>query len=91
MRKSGMAVAIFAAGIMFGPNVALAADVGLVTKAPPLVTPTIPATCTGVSQFFLTDCVLSWYGISVYGTIDAGVGYQTVLKQAIRKGLTRAG
>ena len=77
MRKSGMAVAIFAAGIMFGPNGALAADVGLVTKAPPLVTPTIPATCTGVSQFFLTNCLLSWYGISVYGTIDAGVGYQT--------------
>jgi predicted porin len=77
MRKSGMAVAIFAAGVMFGPNGALAADVGLVTKAPPLVTPTIPATCTGVSQFFLTDCLLSWYGISVYGTIDAGVGYQT--------------
>jgi predicted porin len=77
MQKSGMAVAIFAAGIMFGPNGALAADVGLVTKAPPLVTPTIPATCTGVSQFFLTDCLLSWYGISVYGTIDAGVGYQT--------------
>jgi predicted porin len=72
-----MAVAIFAAGVMFGPNGALAADVGLVTKAPPLVTPTIPATCTGVSQFFLTDCLLSWYGISVYGTIDAGVGYQT--------------
>ena len=77
MRKSGMAVAIFAAGVMFGPNGALAADVGLVTKAPPLVTPTIPATCTGVSQFFLTNCLLSWYGISVYGTIDAGVGYQT--------------
>ena len=77
MRKCGMAVAIFAAGVMFGPNGALAADVGLVTKAPPLVTPTIPATCTGVSQFFLTNCLLSWYGISVYGTIDAGVGYQT--------------
>ena len=77
MLKRGMAVAIFAAGIMFGPNGALAADVNLVTKAPPLVVPAIPATCTGVSQFFLTDCVLSWYGISVYGTVDAGGGYQT--------------
>jgi predicted porin len=75
MWKSGMAVAIFAAGILSAPNGALAADVDLVTKAP--VTPPLPATCAGVSQFFLTDCVLSWYGISVYGTIDAGGGYQT--------------
>jgi predicted porin len=77
MKKSGMAVAMFAAGVMFGPNGALAADVNLVTKAPPLVTPAMPATCTGVSQFFLTDCVLSWYGISVYGAVDVGGGYQT--------------
>src|ERR1700722_18901336 len=77
MTKSGTAAVIFAAGMMFGPNGALAADVNLVTKAPPLVTPAVPATCTGVSQFFLTDCVLSWYGISVYGTVDAGGGYQT--------------
>ncbi|MEA3150442.1 MAG: hypothetical protein QOD56_1381, partial [Gammaproteobacteria bacterium] len=77
MWKSGMAGAIFAAAILSGPNGALAADADLVTKAPPLVTPTLPATCTGVSQFFLTDCVLSWYGISVYGTVDTGYGYQT--------------
>jgi predicted porin len=77
MWKSGMAVAIFAAGILSGPTGALAADVDLVTKAPPPVTPTLPATCTGVSQFFISDCVLSWYGISVYGTIDTGYGYQT--------------
>ncbi len=76
MRKSSMAVAIFAAG-MIGPIGALAADVNLVTKASPAVAPAIPATCTGVSQFFLTDCVLSWYGISVYGTVDVGGGYQT--------------
>ena len=72
-----MAVAIFAAGVVSGPSGALAADVDLATKAPPLATATLPATCTGVSQFFLTDCVLSWYGISVYGTVDTGGGYQT--------------
>ena len=77
MKNTGIAVAIFAAGALFGPNRALAADVDLATKAPPLATPTIPATCTGVSQFFLIDCVLSWYGISVYGTVDTGGGYQT--------------
>jgi predicted porin len=77
MRNIVVAAAVFAAGVVAGPNGALAADVGLVTKAPPLVTPTLPATCTGVSQFFITDCVLSWYGISVYGAVDTGYGYQT--------------
>ncbi|MDR3489004.1 MAG: hypothetical protein P4M05_29365, partial [Bradyrhizobium sp.] len=72
-----MAAAIFAAGIVSGPNGALAADVDMATKAPPLVAPSMPATCVGVSQFFLTDCQLSWYGISVYGTVDTGGGYQT--------------
>ena len=72
-----MAAAIFAAGIMSGPNEALAADIDLATKAPALVTPSMPATCAGVSQFFLTDCQLSWYGVSVYGTVDTGYGYQT--------------
>ena len=77
MKTNVVAVAIFAAAVVLGPNRTLAADVNLVTKAPPLVAPAIPATCVGVSQFFLTDCVLSWYGISVYGTIDAGGDYQT--------------
>src|ERR1700743_1588929 len=77
MRKSGITATIFAAGMMFETGGALAADVNLVTKAPPFVTAAMPATCTGVSQFFLTDCVLSWYGVSVYGPIDAGGGYQT--------------
>src|ERR1700722_12727155 len=77
MWKTGMAAAIFAAAVVLGPNGVLDPDGELVTKAPPLVTPTQPATCTGVPQFFLTDCVLSWYGISIYGTVDTGYGYQT--------------
>jgi predicted porin len=77
MRKIGMAAAIFVAAIVSGADRALAADVNLVTKAPPFVTPTEPVTCTGVPQFFLTDCLLSWYGISIYGAIDTGGGYQT--------------
>src|ERR1700674_2224607 len=82
MRNIVVAAAIFAATAVSGPNGALAAEADLMTKAPalaapPLVAPTLPATCTGVSQFFLTDCLLSWYGISVYGTVDTGYGYQT--------------
>jgi hypothetical protein len=36
-----------------------------------------PKTCTGVWDFIETDCQLTWYGITLYGAIDAGFGYQT--------------
>jgi predicted porin len=47
----------------------------LLTKAPPLQS--APSSCTGVYDFFLTACQLSWYGVRFYGTIDVGGGYQT--------------
>jgi hypothetical protein len=59
--------------------VAYAADIdGAVTKAPvsPQASPP-PSTCTGIPDFFLTACQLSWYGVRFYGTIDVGFGYQT--------------
>src|SRR6476469_5023408 len=34
-------------------------------------------TCTGVWDFIETDCQLTWYGITLYGVIDAGFTYQT--------------
>src|SRR6184192_955800 len=36
-----------------------------------------PKTCTGVWDFIETDCQLTWYGITLYGAIDAGFSYQT--------------
>src|SRR5258707_12289682 len=36
-----------------------------------------PKTCTGVWDFIETDCQLTWYGITLYGVIDAGFTYQT--------------
>src|SRR5262245_55243261 len=36
-----------------------------------------PKTCTGVWDFIETNCQLTWYGITLYGAIDAGFGYQT--------------
>ena len=36
-----------------------------------------PKTCSGVWDFIGTDCQLTWYGITLYGVIDAGYGYQT--------------
>src|SRR6516165_11802013 len=29
-------------------------------------------TCTGLWDFIETDCQLTWYGITLYGVIDAG-------------------
>jgi hypothetical protein len=34
-------------------------------------------TCTGLWDFIETDCQLTWYGITLYGVIDAGFTYQT--------------
>src|SRR5580700_3053078 len=38
--------------------------------------PTAPA-CTSAKDFRDTDCSLTWYGITLYGTYDVGVGYVT--------------
>jgi predicted porin len=53
---------------------------GMVTKAPPAATATTantPASCTNFWDFISTNCPLTWYGITVYGTIDTGVGWQS--------------
>ena len=52
-----------------------AADLPAYTKAPP--PPLAPASCTSAEQFIVTDCPLSYYGITVYGTIDVGGGYES--------------
>jgi predicted porin len=60
---------------------AWAAD-GAAGKASPASTsPTTaasaPKTCTGLWDFIETDCQLTWYGITLYGAIDAGFGWQS--------------
>src|SRR3989442_7951420 len=46
-------------------------------KASPATAASTPKTCTGVWDFIETDCQLTWYGITIYGAIDAGFTYQT--------------
>ena len=56
------------------------ADDIMATKAAPIVTaqaPQQPATCTGLEDFVVTACPLTWNGITVYGTIDAGVTWMS--------------
>ena len=54
---------------------AQAADLPIYTKAPP--PPLAPASCSSAVQFIVTDCPLTYYGITVYGAIDMGVGYES--------------
>ena len=54
---------------------AYAADFPVYTKADP--PPLAPASCYSAVQFIVTDCPLTYYGITVYGTIDMGGGYES--------------
>ena len=54
---------------------AQAAD--LPTKKAPAAPPPTLAVCTGYQDFFTTPCKLSVAGVTLYGTIDIGVGYST--------------
>jgi predicted porin len=47
------------------------------TKAPPAVVASSPQPCTDPWDFASTNCLLTWKGITVYGTIDAGFGWQS--------------
>jgi predicted porin len=77
MQKLGIfaAVILAAAGASCGAE-AWAAD-AVPTGASPATAASAPKTCTGVWDFIETNCQLTWYGITVYGTIDAGVGWQS--------------
>jgi predicted porin len=37
--------------------------------------PSSPAGCTSAKEFLATDCTLTWYGITLYGVYDVGVGW----------------
>lgn len=75
MRKFGVSIAaiLAIAGTTFAT--AASADGPMVTKAPPPA-PASPAPCGSLWDFIATACPLTWNGITLYGTVDAGVGYQ---------------
>jgi len=80
MKNLRLCVAFTAAAAVFAcANTVRAADMNaMVTKAAPAsYLPPPPAACGSIYDFFLTACPLSWYGVSLYGTIDMGGNYQT--------------
>jgi predicted porin len=46
-------------------------------KAPPAAAASAPKPCTDGWNFIATDCQLTWQGITIYGTVDAGVGWHS--------------
>jgi predicted porin len=55
---------------------AWAADI-IPTKAPPATVESAPTVCTDAWSFIASKCQLAWQGITVYGTIDMGAGWQS--------------
>src|SRR5258706_9056439 len=46
-------------------------------KAPPAAAASAPKPCTDGWSFIATDCQLTWQGITIYGAIDTGFGWQS--------------
>ena len=71
---------IFAATILAAAGAcqadAWAVDVAPTSASPP-ATASKPKTCTNFWDFVATNCELTWQGITVYGIVDMGGGYQT--------------
>jgi predicted porin len=45
-----------------------------VENVAPVAAP-VPTGCTSARDFLLSDCALSWHGITIYGAYDVGVGW----------------
>jgi predicted porin len=46
-------------------------------KAPPSAADAPPKSCTDSWAFLATNCQLTWQGITLYGTVDMGAGWQS--------------
>ena len=77
MKRNSLGVIGVSALLIAVPlGAATAAD--MATKAPPpAAAPASPASCGSFWDFVTTACPLTWYGITVYGTIDVGGGWQS--------------
>jgi len=70
-------LALSAAIVLGLAGTAYADDMPIPTKAPPApAAPAVVPSCTNFWDFVATACPLSWYGITVYGTIDTGFGWE---------------
>jgi hypothetical protein len=77
MKRTSLGIVGVVALLIATPlHAAFAAD--MATKAPPPATAQAstpaPAPCGSLWDFVATACPLTWYGVTLYGTIDVGGG-----------------
>src|SRR5580658_357777 len=77
MKRTSLGIIAVSALLIAAPlGAATAADIP--TKAPPpAAAPPAPVACGSLWDFVTTACPLTWYGITLYGTVDAGGGWQS--------------
>src|SRR6516165_2784702 len=63
--------------LLIAASVKAATAADMATKAPPPTAVIAPVACSSLWNFLVTSCPLSWYGITIYGTVDAGVTWQS--------------
>jgi len=77
MKKLSISVATgLALAVAGSATAALADGAPLVTKAPVYTAPA-STSCASFYDFITTACPLTWYGVTLYGTVDMGGNYQT--------------
>ena len=74
-RSISAGIVLTVAGVLCAGNVWAADTVPV--KAPTAAAASTPKPCTDGWSFIATDCQLTWRGITVYGAIDAGFGWQS--------------
>jgi predicted porin len=66
------------AGVMATAAIASAWGADLPTKKEAVPAPVSgPGSCPGAVEFFTTDCLLSYWGVTFYGAVDLGVGWES--------------
>src|SRR5215471_3070267 len=77
MKGTSLCIMGISAFLLASPlNAAMADD--MATKAPPAVAQTSSAvSCGSLWDFVATNCPLTWNGITLYGTLDTGVSWQS--------------
>jgi predicted porin len=75
-RLGVVAAGLLAAAVACRSGEAFAAD-AVPTGPSPAMADSAPTTCASVSDFIGTNCQLTWHGITLYGTVDAGAGWQS--------------
>jgi hypothetical protein len=78
MKRTSLSIAGVVALLIVTPvHAASAADMATKAPTPATAQASTPAPCGSLRDFVATACPLTWYGVTLYGTIDVGGGWQS--------------